>query len=100
MFTNFRTTAIAAVTGVALAGNAWAAGKCGEHDQIVKALSSKYKESRRVMGLVSTQSVMEMFMSPQGTWTMLVTNTQGESCIIAAGEAWQELEVKTAGLDS
>jgi hypothetical protein len=39
-------------------------------------------------------------MSPQGTWTMLVTNTTGESCIVATGEAWQELAIKAAGLDS
>jgi hypothetical protein len=63
-------------------------------------LASKYQESRRAMGLVSAQSVMEIYMSPKGTWTMLVSNTKGESCIVAAGEAWQELAIQAAGLDS
>ena len=104
MFTNFRSIATAAIAGVVLAGSfagtGFAAAKCGDHDEIVKTLSAKYQENRRAMGIVSAQSVMEIFMSPKGTWTMLVTNTKGASCIVAAGEAWQELAVQAAGLDS
>jgi hypothetical protein len=104
MFTTLRSIATAAIAGVALAGSfagaAEAAQKCGKHEDIVKVLASKYQESRRAMGLVSAQSVMEIYMSPKGTWTMLVSNTKGESCIVAAGEAWQELAIQAAGLDS
>jgi hypothetical protein len=104
MSKNIRRTGLAAVLGLALAGsfaaNGFAAAKCGDHDEIVKALASNYKESRRAMGIVSAHSVMEIFMSPEGTWTMLVTNTTGESCIAAAGEDWQEQAIKAAGFDS
>ena len=52
------------------------------------------------MGVVNAKSVMEMFMSPQGTWTMGITDTSGISCITAAGEEWQDVPVAVAGLES
>jgi hypothetical protein len=39
-------------------------------------------------------------MSPQGTWTMVITDTRGISCISTAGEEWQDVPVAVAGLDS
>jgi hypothetical protein len=90
----------AAVSFLATANVALAGMPCGSHDKIAKSLSDKFKEARRIMGVVNPEAVMEIFMSQQGTWTVLMTNTKGMSCIIAAGEAWQELPVKVAGIDS
>ena len=83
-----------------LATGASAATQCGNHDEVVKVLASKFKESRHIMGIVNSRVVMEIFTSPQGTWTMLVTNTTGTSCITAAGENWQESPATVAGLES
>ena len=52
------------------------------------------------MGVVNAKAVMEIFMSPQGTWTVLVTDTTGTSCIIATGEEWQEVPIALVGLAS
>ena len=52
------------------------------------------------MGVINAQTVMEIFMSPKGTWTVLVTDTTGTSCMTASGEDWQEVPVTVAGLDS
>ena len=42
------------------------------------------------MGLVSNRGVMEFFVSEKtGTWTVLLTNTKGISCIVAAGESFE-----------
>ena len=104
MFTQTRSLSLAAVFAVlslvSIAGNAEAAPPCGDHDKIVDVLGHKFKESRRVMGVVNSKAVMEIFMSAQGTWTMVITDTRGTSCIIAAGEAWQDVPVAIAGLDS
>ena len=94
---------VAALTTVIAAdavGTAQAAPQCSSHDRIVDALGNKFKETRRVMGVVNSKAVMEMFMSPQGTWTMVITDTSGKSCITAAGEEWQDVPVAVAGLDS
>ena len=36
----------------------------------------------------------------QGTWTMVVTNDAGMSCVLAAGEAWDEMPTHVAGRSS
>jgi hypothetical protein len=92
--------ALAAISLVGIAGKAEAASQCGNHDKIVDVLGHKYKETRRVMGVVNAKAVMEIFMSPQGTWTMVITDTSGISCITAAGEEWQDVPVAVAGLES
>ncbi len=90
----------AAISLVSVAGIAEAAPQCGNHDKIVEVLGDKFKETRRVMGVVNSTAVMEIFMSPQGTWTMVITDTSGTSCITASGEEWQDVPVAVAGLDS
>ena len=92
--------AFAAVSLVSVAGPAKAAPPCGNHEKIVDFLGNKYKESRRIMGVVNSTAVMEIFMSPQGTWTMVITDTSGISCITASGEEWQDVPVAVAGLES
>ena len=77
-----------------------AAAPCGSREAVAKALTTKYKEARRVMGVVNAKAVMEIFMSPQGAWTVLVTDTSGTDCIIATGQDWQEVPIALAGLDS
>ena len=104
MFAHIRSmslaAALAAVSLFTMSDTASAALQCGKHDDIAKVLSSKFKETRRVMGVVNAKAVMELFMSTQGTWTMLVTDTAGTSCITASGEEWQEVPVTLAGLES
>ena len=92
--------ALAAISLASIAGKAEAAPQCGNHDKIADVLGKKFKETRRVMGVVNSKAVMEMFMSPQGTWTMVITDTSGNSCITASGEEWQDVPVAVAGLDS
>jgi hypothetical protein len=92
--------ALAAISLASIAGKAEAAPQCGNHDKIVDVLGNKFKETRRVMGVVNAKAVMELFMSPQGTWTMVITDTSGLSCITASGEEWQDVPIAVAGLDS
>ena len=92
--------ALAAISLASIAGIAQAAPQCSSHDKIVDALGNKFKETRRVMGVVNSRAVMEIFMSPQGTWTMVITDTSGLSCITASGEEWQDVPIAVAGLES
>ena len=64
--------------------------ECGEHHKVVAFLQSKYKEHHVGLGLVSNRGVMELFVSAKTrTWTVLLTNTQGIACIVAAGESYE-----------
>ena len=91
---------VAAVSLFSIVSVANAATQCAGHDAVAKTLNTKFKEARRVMGVVNAKAVMEIFMSPQGTWTVLVTDTTGTSCIIATGEEWQEVPIALVGLAS
>jgi hypothetical protein len=72
---------------------AQAANTCTERDRLVGFLSDKYKETPRAMGLVSNSGVMEVYVSSQGSWTIVVTSSKGMSCVIAAGENWEDMRV-------
>jgi hypothetical protein len=103
MFAHARSLSLAVVLTAAplfdLAGEA-AAMQCANHDSMTKALTGKFKETRRAMGVVNSTAVMEVFMSPQGTWTVVVTDTRGIACIAASGDEWQDVPVAVSGLES
>ncbi|MEX3011024.1 hypothetical protein [Hoeflea sp. TYP-13] len=64
---------------------------CGDRTKLLKALSEKYKESPKALGLSATGKAMfEVYTSKTGTWTILMTNTSGVTCIMAAGHSWEE----------
>jgi len=60
--------------------------QCAPHAELVKFLEQKYKEVRLAIGLVNQDQLFEVFASPQGTWTMVITNAGGKSCIEGAGD--------------
>lgn len=68
------------------------ASVCGTRDDIRDMLVQRYDESRRALGLVSDQGLVEVFTSDKGTWSILVTSAGGRTCLIAAGDNWQELD--------
>jgi hypothetical protein len=72
--------------------SAFAVGvQCAKHDQLVGMLSKKYSESPIAMGTVNEDRYMQLFVSQQGSWTILVTKTDGQACIVAAGQNWEKL---------
>lgn len=79
------------------AGHADANPACAAHDVIVERLGETYQETRKSLGLSADGSVVEIFASDAGTWTIVVTDVNGQSCLAAAGEAWQESPVKVTG---
>src|SRR5690606_28490062 len=58
--------------------------QCAKHDQLVGLLAKKYREKPVAMGSVTDERFMQLFVSSKGTWTMLMTRTDGQACIVAA----------------
>jgi hypothetical protein len=73
-------------------------GYCGERAEIVDYLKSQYKEAQRGFGMVDQSLIIELFVGPGGSWTLLTTNTGGKSCLIGGGTDWQEIDVPTVGV--
>jgi hypothetical protein len=65
---------------------------CAPRPQVVERLASKYGETRQSMGLGSNNAVMEVFASlDSGSWTITVTMANGLTCLVASGQAFEEL---------
>ena len=83
--------ACVALIALASASPAQAAGMCGKRGEFIKALNDKYMESGKALGFAGQVNLVEIFASQAGTWTILVTTPEGKSCIIAAGNSWEDL---------
>lgn len=64
---------------------------CGKRADFVKALAQKYQETPRSIGIAGQVNLVEIFVSKAGTWTILYTDPYGKTCIIAAGNSWEDL---------
>lgn len=96
--TCYRLTAAALAAAVAATGPAAAQTVCGARAQIVAELERKYGETRRSVGLQQGRGVVEVYASDRtGSWSILVTNTAGRTCLLAAGEAFEAEAVVEAG---
>ncbi len=68
--------------------------RCGNHKDVVAFLGKKYKETRIGMGLINAGQMMELYMSAEGTWTMLITRPDGVSCFGPVGKSWTHIKAK------
>ena len=76
---------------LALAGPSQAA-VCMPHEAAVANLEQKYGEQVAGVGLAARgQSVIELFVGGNGSWTILITRTNGMSCVASSGKDWTDL---------
>ena len=62
---------------------------CGSRDVMVEKLAEEFKENPMALGMVDQNAVLEIFVSQQGSWTIIATDPNKTSCVISAGEGWQ-----------
>ena len=75
-----------------------APAKCGDREKIIKVLRKDYKEAPLAMGLSQKSTeAFEIFTSEEGTWTVMMTMSNGKTCIMAAGHSWQNLPKEVLG---
>jgi len=88
---------LAVFIAVLAAAPAQAMGMCGARDEFIRALNGKYLETPKHMAIAGEVNLVEVFTSRVGTWTILVTSPDGKTCIIAAGNSWEDLPVEILG---
>lgn len=87
--------ALMATTATAQSGN------CADNARVVERLASGYGETRQSIGIGSDNTVVEVFASlDTGTWTIVVTQPGGPSCLVASGAAFQVLAEGLPNMDS
>ena len=88
-------TALAAAAALVLAATtdvAAQARNCAPRDAVLQRLSESYGETRQSIGLGSNNAVVEVFASDAtGSWTITVTRPDGVTCLVAAGQGFEQL---------
>lgn len=71
--------------------------QCNERDSVLGALASKYKEAPVQMGLTNAGAIIEVTASAEGdSWSIILTTPAGITCMVAAGEHWEQVTPKKA----
>lgn len=71
--------------------------KCGARTEIIQLLETQYAEGRVAVALSQKNTAaFEVFVSKRGTWTIMMTTTEGTTCIMAAGHSWETVNEKIA----
>jgi hypothetical protein len=84
------TLTLGALCAATLSGpSAFAEEACAPRAEIVAKLAQDFRERQEAVGLVNDQAVLEVFVSANGTWTILASGTDGTSCVLSAGQDWE-----------
>ncbi len=71
---------------------------CGARDQIIGAVTGRFGETPRSWGMGPGNRIIEVFASEEtGTWTITITAPDGRTCLVAAGQYWEDLAPIPAG---
>lgn len=65
---------------------------CAPRHELVQTLRGQFGEQQMGVGMRGPESVMEIWTSDKsGDWTLVMSYTDGRSCIVAIGENWQQI---------
>ena len=62
-----------------------------ERDHVLTTLAGEHAEVPVAVGLSDDGKIVEIAASSDGSWTVIVTDPNKVSCIVASGDAWQEM---------
>lgn len=92
---NMMTLSLGVGALILAAGQAFAQSprNCGDRDSIVARLAEGYGESRKSIGLGTSNRVVETYANAEtGSWTITVTMPNGTMCLMASGQAFEALD--------
>lgn len=72
---------------------------CTKHSELVAQLGEKYGETVSASGFDGAGNFIEVFSSKSGTWTIAISVPGGMTCVISAGEDWQEEKTPRLGAE-
>jgi hypothetical protein len=71
---------------------------CAPRPELLKQLAKQFHEQPAALGLTSNGSLIEVLTSDDGeTWTIMISQPNGSSCLVAAGASWEELKHAAKG---
>ena len=98
MMKSIAVTAGALLIGMsALTAPSQAQATCAKHGDVSSQLKKNYAEIPVSVGLASNGTVVQVFASDQGSFTIVMVRPDGLTCLVAAGEGWEALPKTGAG---
>jgi hypothetical protein len=88
-YTGMSAMAAVAVLWSATVAPAMPIPTCATRETLVAALAQDFQERTDWAGLSNTGTLVELYLSKRGTWTLIVSTANGLSCIVAAGDYWE-----------
>ena len=74
-------------------GEVQAASKCFERAEMLDRLAKKFSEAPIAVGISSKGLLVEVLSDKDGeTWSIILTNPKGRSCLVVWGDGWRNLE--------
>ena len=74
-----------------LNGAANAQTMCAPWEKLAANLKAEYAEKPISNGIVNNGSLIQVFASKNGSWSLVMTDPRGISCLIATGESWENM---------
>lgn len=68
--------------------------QCAPREALLKSLKKNYNEAPSHRGVTRTGSLLEVFVSPTGSWTILVTIPGGPTCLVSSGDGWHDIPLQ------
>ena len=62
---------------------------CAERRDLIDQLEKRHDEKRAVFGVTSKGRLIEVFVGPTGSWTILTSDHSGISCVLDSGDGWR-----------
>lgn len=64
---------------------------CAPREAFLQKLHDDYEEVVWGMGLIAEDGYLEVWVNREtGSWTIMITYTDGQSCVLATGEDWED----------
>ncbi|MHA3979899.1 hypothetical protein ACW9UR_19670 [Halovulum sp. GXIMD14794] len=92
------TTMAAAVVALFAPVAAKAQFACAPRADLIESLAQSHGEQLTSGGLSGPGKLVEIWTGEDGSWTILLTDAAGTSCIMAAGQDWIEFPMQPEGL--
>ncbi len=73
---------------------------CDQRHRVLGHLANKYKEAPVAIGVTNAGGLIEVLSTGDGqTWTIVVSNPDGLTCLLATGEGWRAIDSDRTELD-
>ncbi len=74
--------------------------QCDQRQKVIGHLAKKYQETPIAAGVTGAGGLVEVLSTGDGdTWTIIVSNPNGVSCLVAAGEGWRAIRFVDSAMD-